>query len=87
MTEQPSLSPADQEFIAAMAEIAGITAQLLASGASREAREIDHGDYAATAMALIGSAYNLAKLGGRDAVSGYLGMLRSHADAVEQALG
>lgn len=84
--EQPSISPADEEFIAAMGEIAAITAQLLASGASREAREINHGDYLRAAMGIVGSAYELAKLGGEDAVRAYADQVRKHADAVERAL-
>lgn len=85
MTEE--LSPATDEWLAAVFDMAGTVAQLVDSGASREGREIDHGDYLRAAMGLVGSAYELAKLGGEDAVRAYADQVRKHADAVERAVG
>lgn len=78
-------SPADIEFDAQLRDIAGSVAELVASRASREGRPIDQGDYVRGAMGLVGSAYNLAKLGGEDALRGYVELLRGHADTVEGA--
>lgn len=66
MSENPSA--ADQDFFAAMADMAGTIAQLVASRASREGVPIDHGAYVEAAMGMVGSAYQLAKLGGDDAL-------------------
>ena len=80
-------TPATDEWLLAVLDMAGTVAQLVASGASREGREIDHADYLGAAMGIVGSAYELAKLGGEDAVRAYADQVRKHADVVEQALG
>ncbi len=80
------LPPEDQEWIAALGDMAGTVAQLVASRASREGRPIDHGDYVSAAMGVVGSAYELAKLGGDDALRAYARMVRSHAEAVERGI-
>jgi hypothetical protein len=85
MNANPSL--ATDEWLAAVFDMAGTVAQLVASKAGREGREIDHGDYLCAAMGIVASAYELAKLGGEEGVRAYIGMLRSHADAVERAVG
>jgi hypothetical protein len=80
------LPPEDQEWIAALADMAGTVAQLVASKASREGRPIDHGDYLNAAGGVLGTAYELAKLGGQDALRAYARLVRSHAEAVERSL-
>ena len=85
MSENPSI--ANDEWLAAVLDMAGTVAQLVASGAGREGREIDHADYLRAAIGIVASAYELAKLGGEDAVRAYADQVRKHADAVERALG
>lgn len=75
------------ERVEAAFDMAGVIAQLVLSDAVREGRIPDRGDYVPAAMDLVTAAYSLAKLGGDDGVRGYLELLRSHADAVERALG
>lgn len=83
MTAEPS--PEQIEFDAQLRDIAGSVAELVASKASREGRPIDQGDFVRGAMGLVGSAYCLAKLGGHEALRGYVELLRKHADAVDYA--
>lgn len=52
----------------------------------REGTPIDSSDIMYAAAGMLGSAYNLAKMGGEDCLRGYLGVLSAHMQAVEDSL-
>ncbi|MEL7684399.1 hypothetical protein AAG594_08695 [Citromicrobium bathyomarinum] len=84
MSEGPT--PETIEFAGAMEEMAGTMAQLILSKVSREDRPIESLDWLNAANGMIGAAYNLAKIGGSEALAGYVEQLRAHADTVEASL-
>lgn len=78
-------TPADQHFAAVAGDIAAGLAELLNANAEREGRTLEPADLFSVSGALLGAAYNVAKLAGEEHLPGYAEIVRRHADAIDNS--
>lgn len=74
------------QFDRALKDIAGIVAEVMLAEASRSGKRLDDKVILYGAAGMLGAAYNLAKMGGEECLRGYLDVLRSHQQAIEDML-
>lgn len=79
-------SAKSEQFAQALTDIAGIVGEVMLAEAMRSGNGLDDKAILYGAGGMLGSAYNLAKMGGVSCLRGYLEVLSAHMQAVEDSL-